>query len=143
MSSRNLSIQERSRIVALHEDGLTRPTVRLWVNRFEEEGHVDARSRQPEHSYLISAEQSQRMVNIYATAPFTPTRTFAEEFILYGEPSIEQEFITEDPQKKIMNEQNKIYRVRFAREYRDINVINLITSKYWNNNERKLSLINY
>ncbi|CAG9793046.1 unnamed protein product [Diatraea saccharalis] len=62
------------------ELGLTRLTVRLWVNRFEEEGHVDARSRQPEHSYLISAKQSQRMVNLYATAPFTLMRTFAEEF---------------------------------------------------------------
>ncbi|CAG9783802.1 unnamed protein product [Diatraea saccharalis] len=90
-----MNISEISR-----ELGLTRPTVGLWVNRFEEEGHVDARSRQPEHSYLISAEQSQRMVNVYATAPFTPTRTFAEEFVLYGEPSKEQEFITEDPQKK-------------------------------------------
>ncbi|RVE41495.1 hypothetical protein evm_013857 [Chilo suppressalis] len=135
MSSRNLSIQERSRIIALHEEGLNisqisrelglmRNTVRLWVNRFGDEGHLDTRSRQPEQPFSISAEQTQRMVNIYSVEPFTPTRRFAEEFyssIRTVRRTLHRAGVHHRrPAKKInLSERYKIDRVRFAREYRD------------------------
>ncbi|RVE41369.1 hypothetical protein evm_013985 [Chilo suppressalis] len=131
MSSRNLSIQERSRIIALHEEGLnisqisrelglTRNTVRLWVNRFGDEGHLDTRSRQPEQPFSISAEQ----VNIYSVEPFTPTRRYAEEFdcsVRTVRRTLHRAGVHHRrPAKKIiLSERNKIDRVRFAREYRD------------------------
>jgi transposase len=104
---------------------LQRNSVRFWINRFGEDESVDSRQRQSAGPQpIISPLETQRMVNHYALEPFTPTRVFAEEFdcsLRTVRRALHRAGVHHrKPAKKIiLTEQNKLLRLRFAREYRD------------------------
>ncbi|KOB79196.1 Uncharacterized protein OBRU01_00903, partial [Operophtera brumata] len=124
-----------------------RNTVRLWSQRFEEEGHVRAnpRSARPRK---ITPDCIDRMVATYEQQPFTPTRV--EQFdcsaqcvrrslrragIHQRKPAIQTVLSLEycrPPYRFqvfwVLNDVQKTARVRFARDYRDFDFSRTIFS---------------
>ncbi|KAF9420832.1 hypothetical protein HW555_003018, partial [Spodoptera exigua] len=134
MSTRNLNHEERNQIIILHGQGLNisqiavelnlqRTTVRRWVRRYEEEGSLTERVRAPRRR-AINEEQLHNMIVSYQESPFTPTRSFAQEYEVSMQ-TIRNELHRAGvhhrrPAKKIIfTQEQKAARVRFAREYRD------------------------
>ncbi|KAH9636896.1 hypothetical protein HF086_011732 [Spodoptera exigua] len=134
MSTRKLNQEERNQIIILHGQGLNiyqiavelnlqRTTVRRWVRRYEEEGSLTERVRAPRRR-AINEEQLHNMIVSYQESPFTPTRSFAQEYEVSMQ-TIRNELHRAGvhhrrPAKKIIfTQEQKAARVRFAREYRD------------------------
>ncbi|CAF4955911.1 unnamed protein product [Pieris macdunnoughi] len=138
MASRNLDIVQRSKILVYHEEGfnirqiseklgITRNTVRLWIRRYEEEGHLQDRPRKRQQPYMIGEEDTRNMLAIYEAQPLTPTRFFAQKFncsLRTVRRALERE--GKISSKVIMTETNKAARLKFAREFRDYNFFNAI-----------------
>ena len=82
MASEANKISLRGQIVGLHrvgysereisrQLGVSRPTVHLWVTRYEEEGNLRSRHRGG-HPKSTTEDQDQRIVGLSREAPHTP-----------------------------------------------------------------------
>ncbi|KAF9406805.1 hypothetical protein HW555_012944, partial [Spodoptera exigua] len=122
-------IPAEAQLVADYAPSLFRPirhnrtTVRRWVRRYEEEGSLTERVRAPRRR-SINEDQLHKMIVSYQESPFTPTRSFAQEYEVSMQ-TIRNELHRAGvhhrrPAKKIIfTQEQKAARVRFAREYRD------------------------
>ncbi|KAK3858446.1 hypothetical protein Pcinc_004582 [Petrolisthes cinctipes] len=72
MNHHDQHISERSRIVALHDEGLSNraiagrlgvsmPTVRKWIHRWQETGNLNDLERRP-RSRVTSREEDERII---------------------------------------------------------------------------------
>ncbi|KAK3868801.1 hypothetical protein Pcinc_025839 [Petrolisthes cinctipes] len=80
MNHHDQHISERSRIVALHDEGLSNraiagrlgvslPTVRKWIRRWQETGNLNDLERRP-RSRVTSREEDERIIQAAVTQPF-------------------------------------------------------------------------
>lgn len=96
--------------------------MRRWVRRYEE-GDTTERVRAP-RPRAINENELNNMIATYEENPFTPTRSFAQEYEVSMQ-TIRNELHRAGvhhrrPAKKIiLTQEQKAARVRFARDYRD------------------------
>ncbi|KAK3864713.1 hypothetical protein Pcinc_029617 [Petrolisthes cinctipes] len=80
MNHHDQHISERSRIVALHDEGLSNraiagrlgvslPTVRKWIRRWQETGNLNDLERRP-RSRVTSREEDERIIQAAVAQPF-------------------------------------------------------------------------
>ncbi|KAK3875590.1 hypothetical protein Pcinc_019549 [Petrolisthes cinctipes] len=126
-------IMRRSMIIGYHEAGksineishlmgLSKPTVRMWIRRFEE-GHVETRPRSG-RPRKITPQQDAMLVNAARRAPQSTAVSLTSELQLPCHPSMSRRHLHEagvhcyvPAVKEVLNDVMKESRLRFAQHY--------------------------
>lgn len=118
-----MSVNEISRVM-----GISKNTVRLWIRRYEEEGHVTTRPRSG-RPRVTSPDADKRLVAAAREAPKKTAVTLTHELELQCDPVTTRRRLHEvglhcyvAAEKEKLSEQQKVTRLRFAQRYRQYGV---------------------